>query len=105
MPASGAATRGSGTGRARYFAVFICRSARPNGVDVQLIDDWQRVARKAWSFRLIALAGMLSGCEVALPYFVADMPMRLFAALSFAVTVAALVARLVAQRSMQNDQA
>lgn len=71
---------------------------------MQLIANWRRIVRRAWSFRLIAVAGVLSGCEVVLPYFVADMPMRVFAVLSFAVTVLALAARLVAQRSMQDDQ-
>ena len=31
-----------------------------------LIDDWHRVLRRAWSVRLMLLAAVLSGLEVAL---------------------------------------
>ena len=71
---------------------------------MRLVDDWRQVVRKAWSVRLIALAALLSGLEIALPLLdgVVDLPRGLFAALSGAVTGAALVARLVAQRSMSD---
>lgn len=52
--------------------------------------------------RLIALAGVLSGLEFALPYLEAFVPVPhgLFAAVGSLVTGAALVARVVAQKEM-----
>ncbi|GAJ95776.1 hypothetical protein RRH01S_13_01370 [Rhizobium rhizogenes NBRC 13257] len=34
---------------------------------LKLIPEAGRVLRRAWSIRLIAAAGILSGCEIALP--------------------------------------
>lgn len=68
---------------------------------MQLHEDWRRIVRRAWSFRLIGLAALLSGCEAALPFVDLDLPAGLFAGLSFAVTGAALVARVVAQKGMR----
>lgn len=67
---------------------------------MKLTDDWKTILRKAWSVRLMILAGLLSGIEVALPYFSADMPRGLFALLSITVVTAALVARLLAQKDL-----
>jgi hypothetical protein len=68
----------------------------------RLIEDWRRVLRRAWSVRLIALAAVLSGLEIALPMLegVVDIPRGILAGLSGLVTCAALVARLVAQREI-----
>lgn len=74
---------------------------------MKFIDDWKRVARKAWSIRLMLLAGILSAGEVAVPMLdgVVDMPRGAFAAVSGLLTMAALIARLTAQRSMNNADA
>lgn len=64
---------------------------------MQLIDDWKKKAPKLWSIRLGLLAGLLSGAEVVLPLFADLAPRGWFAVASFVLTVAALVARLVAQ--------
>lgn len=65
-----------------------------------VIDDWSRVLRKAWSIRLILLAALLSGVEVALPILdgLIEFPRGAFAAASAFVTMAALVARIIAQK-------
>lgn len=63
-----------------------------------LLGDWKRVLRRAWSVRLMLLSGLLTGCEVVLPLYVDALPRALFAALSFAVVIAALFARLMTQR-------
>ncbi len=63
-------------------------------------DDWKHIIRKAWSVRLMAAAAVLSGVEVALPFFAADLPQGVFAVASAVVTAAALVARVVAQRDV-----
>jgi hypothetical protein len=67
---------------------------------MKLTDDWRQILRKAWSVRLMILAGLLSGIEVALPFFASDLPRSLFAGLSALVVAAALVARLAAQKDM-----
>lgn len=61
------------------------------------IANWRAVLRHAWSIRLMLLAALLSGAEVALPLFEYSIPTGIFAALSAAVTAAALIARLLAQ--------
>lgn len=72
-----------------------------------LVDDWRKVLRKAWSLRLIALAGVLSGAEIALPLLdgVLSMPRGLFAALSALATGGAFVSRLVAQKELRDGAA
>lgn len=67
---------------------------------MELITDWKRVLRKAWSVRLLLLAGMLSGIEVVLPLFADAFTRNLFAGLSFMVVVCAMIARFVAQPKM-----
>lgn len=68
-----------------------------------LLGDWKRVARRAWSVRLMALAALLSGVEVVLPLFVNAFPRNVFAVLSFVAVVSAAVARFVAQPRMHDD--
>lgn len=72
-----------------------------------LVDDWKRILRKAWSIRLMILAALLSAGEVAVPLLdgVVNMPRGLFAAVSGFLTFAALIARLLAQRSMSDADA
>lgn len=63
----------------------------------RLIADWQWVLKRSWSVRFIALAALLSGLEVLLPLMSDFFPKGVFASLSFLVTVAAFVARLMIQ--------
>ena len=73
---------------------------------MKLIADWRRVLRRAWSVRLILLAGILSGLEVALP-FIGDaylIPTGAFAALSVLVTVAAFAMRLISQKEFRDGE-
>ncbi|CAM5764678.1 DUF7940 domain-containing protein [Bosea minatitlanensis] len=69
---------------------------------MKLVWNWKRVLKHAWSIRLIVLAGVLSGAEIALPLVreVIDVPAGVFAGLSFAATAGAFIARLVAQESV-----
>jgi hypothetical protein len=73
---------------------------------VELVHNWRDVFKYAWSVRLLALAAVLSGLEVALsamsaygvkPSFI---PSGLLAAFSGLVTVAAFVARFIAQKKL-----
>ncbi|KQT54615.1 hypothetical protein ASG43_03245 [Aureimonas sp. Leaf454] len=68
-----------------------------------LIANWRRVLRYAWSVRLMILAAILSGAEVALPLIdgFLEMPRGVFAALSGLTTAGAFVARILAQPKTQ----
>jgi hypothetical protein len=65
-----------------------------------LVDDWHWAVNHAWSMRLIMLAFVLSGAEVALPLFTdtTNIPRPLFASILAVVTGGAFVARLFAQK-------
>ncbi len=65
---------------------------------MNLLPDWKRVIRRAWSIRFIILAGALTGLEVALPLFGDAMPRGVFAGLSVIASIAALGARVTAQK-------
>lgn len=67
---------------------------------LQLVDNWLAVLKKAWSLRLMVLAGILSGVEVVLPFFSEALPRGLFAVLSFLTVAGAFVARLIAQKGL-----
>lgn len=69
---------------------------------MKLLDDWKRIARKAWSVRLMLAAGVLSGAEAVVPMLGGYLPRRAFAIVVFVVVMGALVARFVAQRSMRD---
>lgn len=71
---------------------------------MRLQRDWQRVLKKAWSIRLLLLAGALSAVEVALPFLGDGMPRGAFAALSGLSVGGAFVARLLAQKDMSNGE-
>lgn len=68
-----------------------------------VVPDWKRVLRKAWSIRLMLVAGLLTGCETILPLYQDSIPRGTFAVLSMLVTVFAIVARVVAQKGMHDD--
>lgn len=67
---------------------------------MKLYDNWREIIRRAWSVRLMIVAGLLSGVEVVLPFFAHELPHGLFAALSGVSVAAAFVARLVAQKDV-----
>lgn len=67
---------------------------------MHLYPNWKEIIKKAWSIRLIVVAGILSGCELIVPMFSGTMPRGAFAALSFITAAAALIARLVAQQDL-----
>jgi uncharacterized membrane protein len=72
---------------------------------MNLIDDWRRVLRKAWSLRLMLVAGLLSGCEAVINVVGADwLPLPKWARMLIILAVigGAFVSRLVAQKGM-ND--
>lgn len=66
-----------------------------------LKEDWKNILHKAWSIRLMLMAGLLSGVEVVFPLFVDAFPRGVFAALSALFTGAAFVARIVVQKEVK----
>ncbi|MEJ5083871.1 DUF7940 domain-containing protein [Ochrobactrum sp. MYb379] len=73
---------------------------------MKLVADWRHVLRKAWSVRLILLAGLLTGIEVALPLLgdAYPLPTGMFAGLSLIVTMAAFAMRLVSQKAFRDGE-
>lgn len=67
---------------------------------MKLYDNWRDILRQSWSLRFIIVAGLLSGCEIALPLIGDRFTPGVFAGLSFAFTAAAFIARLVAQKGI-----
>lgn len=70
---------------------------------MRLKQNWAAVLRHAWSIRLALLAALLSGAEVVLSVFTDNPPIErgAFAALAGAVTIAAAIARLIAQEKCE----
>jgi hypothetical protein len=66
-----------------------------------LHKDWRELVKKAWSVRFMALAFLTTMAEVMLPFFVDDVPPRLFAALTGLAVAGAFVSRLVAQKDFK----
>jgi len=73
---------------------------------MRLVKNWRAVLTRAWSVRLLVLAALLSGLEVALPLLDGVFPLDpgIFAALSGLATAGALVARLVAQQGVSGEK-
>ena len=67
---------------------------------MKLLADWKNILKKAWSIRLIMLAGLLTGAEGVLPLFIDAFPRGIFAGLSVMVSMGALVARVVTQQDL-----
>ena len=71
---------------------------------MRLLPNWQAVLRRAWSVRLMLLAGLLSGIEAALPLLgdALPIPPGAFAGLTLLIVAAAFVARLIAQENIRD---
>ena len=72
---------------------------------MNFVPNWRRVLRKAWSVRLILLAGLLSGLEVVLPLTGDFLPIDTgaFAALSGLSVTAAFVTRILVQKDLNDE--
>lgn len=69
---------------------------------MKFATNWRTILRRAWSVRLMLLAGLLSGVEVVLPLVGHTLPINpgVFAALSGLTVAGAFIARLIAQKDM-----
>lgn len=70
---------------------------------MNLVPDWKKIIRKAWSIRLMVLAGLLTGCEVILPLYIDAIPRNVFAALTMVAIVGGMLMRVVAQKGMRDE--
>lgn len=68
-----------------------------------LLPDWKKVLRMAWSIRLAIVAALFSGAEVVLPLFADAIPRGPFSILSFVAAAGAIIARVLAQPEMHED--
>ena len=70
---------------------------------MRLVPNWLDILRRAWSVRLIIIAAVLSGLEVAMGIWGGGfIPPGIFAALSGLISAAAFVSRLIAQKGITN---
>lgn len=67
---------------------------------MNLDGNWRAIVRRAWSFRLMALAVVLSATEAVLPLFQDRFPPGLFAGLTALAVAGAMIARVVAQEGL-----
>lgn len=72
---------------------------------MKLVDNWSWVWRHSWSVRLMLLAAGLSGLEVTIQVMLAfeikpPLPAGIFAATAGLTTIAATIARFIAQRGV-----
>lgn len=67
---------------------------------IELTPNWRTVLAKAWSIRMMILAGVLSGIEIVLPLFASNFPRGVFAVLTFISVFCALIARILAQKEI-----
>jgi hypothetical protein len=66
---------------------------------MHLVYNWKEILQKAWSVRLIILAGVLTGIEAILPLFGKNVPgIHL---ITLVVVAAALISRLLAQKNIR----
>jgi hypothetical protein len=71
---------------------------------MKLLTNWKHLLRKAWSIRLMLIAGVLTGLEAILPLWVDSMPRGAFSVSSMAVITLAMIARVVAQSGLDKDE-
>lgn len=73
----------------------------------KLAENWRLILKHAWSVRLMIVAALLSGIEVFIQVVIAfgiKLPIQsgLFAALAGLTTLAATIARFVAQEKLKD---
>lgn len=74
---------------------------------MRLVENWRSIVKRAWSIRLLIVAGALSGIEALLSIlnstYIIEVPVWVhivMALLTPPVIAAAFVARLIAQKSI-----
>jgi hypothetical protein len=73
---------------------------------MKLLDDWTLILRRAWSVRLALLSAVLGAVEIGVQFLAASQPTPYFAIASALTSLAAAIARIVAQpKAFQHEQA
>jgi membrane protein YdbS with pleckstrin-like domain len=73
---------------------------------MKLIKDWAHIMRRAWSVRLALLSALLGAVEIGVQFLAASQPTPYFAMAAAFTSLAAAIARIVAQpKAFQHDQA
>lgn len=72
---------------------------------MKLHRDWKKILKNSWNVRIVAAAVVLSGVEAFVPFLPALMsvPPGVMAALTPITLMAALVARLIAQKTISGE--
>lgn len=73
-------------------------------MQLPLVDNWKRLARKAWSIRLNLLCTVVCAADVAVQYIAPKDPSVGFTVFVGLLSLAAGVARLVPQPKMHEDK-
>jgi hypothetical protein len=71
---------------------------------MNLVSDWSRVLRHAWSVRLFALAVFFEIAGIVLPYFQDFIPDFTFRLLTLLAALGGLAARFIKQRNVSDGQ-
>jgi membrane protein YdbS with pleckstrin-like domain len=72
---------------------------------MKLVSDWTRIARRAWSVRLALLSAVLGAAEIGVQFLAASKPTPYFAMAAAFTSLAAAIARIVAQpKAFQHEQ-
>jgi hypothetical protein len=73
---------------------------------MQLVWNWKAIVKRAWSMRLMLLAVVFSGLEVALPLLedVTSLDKGVFSALCGLTVMIAMVSRIVYQPSVREPE-
>lgn len=64
---------------------------------MKLLDNWLLILRRAWSVRLALLSALLGAVEIGVQFLAASQPTPYFAMAAALTSLAAAVARIVAQ--------
>ena len=67
-----------------------------------LLSNWKAVLCRAWSIRLMILAALLSGAEVALPFLGDFIAPGCLALLSALASAGAFIARILVQKDLKD---
>lgn len=72
---------------------------------MELLYNWKLILKHAWSVRLMLLAALVDGINAAWPYFENFIPVTqpIFGSIGGLLTIAAIVARFVAQKPISGD--
>ena len=81
--------------------IFLAEEVK-GSVSLKIGDDWRLLIRHAWSVRLVAIAAILSGCEVVLPIVGYKLPVPdvWLAVINFVVVASAFIARFIVQEKL-----